>query len=203
MRYTPFAAVPSSSSSSSSSSTSSLFPPRVKPGKDLDSETLSSLVHTSLLPCIRLSLLPKSSLDIYISILQADGPLEGIATWATTAASLSLALAGVELWGLCIGVGACLVPAGDDAKKTTRILVDPTKVEAAAAGQAGKGTIALFGMPALGSISSLEQSGSIELQDMEETVKVLTTAAAQVHLVIARALQEAAQAATQAIVPGR
>ncbi|PWN23252.1 mRNA transport regulator 3 [Microstroma glucosiphilum] len=168
---------------------------RVKPGRDLESTALSSLIHTSLLPCIRLNLLPKASLDIYITILESDASLEGCASLAITAASASLASAGIEMWGLCVGSSAALVDvdvdvdggAGKSQKgRERRTLVDPTREEAAQS----SGTVALCSMPALGSITSLEQSGTVSFEELDQVVETLTKTSAQIHLVVAEALQE-------------
>lgn len=162
----------------------SLTSPRSLPlpplSQDLESTALSSLIHTSLLPCIRLNLLPKASLDIYISILESDASLEGCASLAITAASASLASAGIEMWGLCVGSSAALVDVdgegeGGHAQKGRgrRTLVDPTREEAADS----SGTVALCSMPALGSITSLEQSGRVSFEELDQVSLVLDTQA--------------------------
>lgn len=80
--------------------------------QDTESPSLSSLVHSALLPSIRLDLLPKASLDIYITILEADSFEEGCGAAGVTAASVALADAGIELYGLVVGaVGVSVVKA--------------------------------------------------------------------------------------------
>lgn len=51
------------------------------------------------MPSVRLELLPKSAIDIYLIIIENDG-IEGCIASGTVAASTALADAGIELFGL-------------------------------------------------------------------------------------------------------
>lgn len=81
------------------------------------------------------------------------------------------------MWGLCVGSSAALVDVDGEAGQAhkgqrRRTLVDPTREEAAAS----SGTVALCSMPALGSITSLEQSGKVSFEELDQvrmTVKCL------------------------------
>ncbi|CAO1630846.1 unnamed protein product [Parajaminaea phylloscopi] len=197
---------------------------RTKPGKSLESALLSSRIHSSLLPCIRLALLPKASLDVYITVLEADAPLEGVVAQAVTAASAALASAGVELWALCVGTVAALqesTPEGSSSASapgsSSLLLVDPTKSEAAngtdsATSPSRPTLVSLVSMPALGSVVSLDVSAGsaatqgtegsmgggasgMDLETLDTAVATLTSSAAQVHKLVAEALQESLPAA--------
>lgn len=217
--------------------------------QNLESTLLSSRIHSALLPSIRLSLLPKSSLDVYLTVIEADGPLESCVALGVTAASAALATAGIELWGLCIGtVGAYVPPeqsgtsAGTDEKAQGKglLIVDPTRSESLPQTVSTRSVrpklISLCSMPALGSITSLDVScgstssntgrsdegdepatttqshhsrgsSSLTITEMDDVVRRLTEAAAQIHLVVAQALQEDVaareEAATAVATPGR
>lgn len=70
---------------------------------------MSSQIQQALLPSLRLDLLPKASLDVYLTVLEADASEDGCAALGATAASAALADAGVEMYGLvvgCVGVSA-------------------------------------------------------------------------------------------------
>lgn len=60
---------------------------------------MANLVHQALLPAVRLELLPKSSLDVFVTILEADG-IAGCVAAASVAASAALTHAGMEMLGL-------------------------------------------------------------------------------------------------------
>lgn len=178
----------------------------MKPGKHLDSTLLSSRIRSALLPAVRLDLLPKAAIDIYLTVLDAGGSsstggsslaastasLESCAALGLTAASAALALAGVDMWGLAVGALASV----QSSPSPTRILIDPTPAEAAAASSsaASSSIVSLATMPALGSVISLDTtttSGSgLGLDDMDGAVRALERAAAKVHLVVAEALQD-------------
>jgi len=64
------------------------------------------LIHQALVPSLRLELLPKSCIDVFITILENDG-IEGCVASGSVAASTALADAGIEMFGLvmsCAGV---------------------------------------------------------------------------------------------------
>lgn len=63
------------------------------------------LIQQSLLPAVRLELLPKSSIDIYLFVIENDG-IEGCVSSGSIAASTALAHAGIDMLGLVV---ACSV----------------------------------------------------------------------------------------------
>ncbi|CAO1619960.1 unnamed protein product [Sympodiomycopsis kandeliae] len=176
---------------------------RRKPGRDLESSHLSSLVHSALLPSIRLSLLPKASLDLYLTIFECDTSSQGIVPLALTVSSLALATAGIDLWALSVGCSLAIQEedeqrddssmAIDSSSTSPRYLVDPTRDELTNA----RGIVSLCTMPALGSVTTLETSGSVSVAELDKAVELLTQSSAQIHLLVAQALQEAAQGVLQ------
>lgn len=92
-----------------------------------------------------------------------------------TVASLALATAGIELWGLSVGC-AIAVRGGDDGSDEqerdddgerttpTQYFVDPTRDEIAQA----RGVVSMCTMPALGSVTALEVAGSLDLQEINK-----------------------------------
>ena len=54
---------------------------------------------------VRLELLPKSTIDIFIAVLENDG-LEGCIAAGSVAASTALADAGIEIFGLVMSCSA-------------------------------------------------------------------------------------------------
>lgn len=62
-------------------------------------------VHQALVPAVRLELLPKSTIDVFISVLENDG-IESCVAAASIAASAALADAGIEMFGLVVACAA-------------------------------------------------------------------------------------------------
>jgi len=74
--------------------------------QDAEDRSIANLVHQALASSVRLDTLPKSVIDIFVTVIECDG-IESCVAAATVAASTSLAKAGVEMLGLvvsCAGV---------------------------------------------------------------------------------------------------
>ncbi|CAG8743312.1 5155_t:CDS:2 [Racocetra fulgida] len=105
---------------------------------------LSQLVIEALVPSIRLDLLPKSTIDIYITVLENDGTASCLAA-AITCASVAVADAGIEMLDL--------VPA------SSAIYMDSDLVEE----QHETGYLILSYMPSLKEVTHILQSGDVDL----------------------------------------
>lgn len=67
--------------------------------KDAEDRSIAVLVQQALTPAVRLELLPKSTIDIFVTVIESDGS-EGCVAAASVAASAALADAGIEMLGL-------------------------------------------------------------------------------------------------------
>jgi exosome complex component MTR3 len=66
------------------------------------------LIQQALTPAVRLELFPKSSIDVFITIIENDGT-EGCVASGTVAANTALAHAGIEMLGMVMSCAAvCL-----------------------------------------------------------------------------------------------
>ncbi|CAG8727755.1 12826_t:CDS:2, partial [Acaulospora morrowiae] len=125
-------------------------PKRRQPYRDAQEKELSQLIYEALAPSIRLDLLPKSTIDIYITILENDGTASCLAA-AVTCASVAVADAGIEMLDL---VPACSVSYIDG-----RIYMDSDLIEE----QHESGSLVLSYMPSLKEITHILQSGEVDL----------------------------------------
>lgn len=132
---------------------------------------------------------------MYITVLEADagrglGPDddEACAAAAATAASCALADAGIELYALVVGVHA-VWSTGLSEKQSTEdeLVVDATHAEARRA----RACLMLWSMPALGTVTAMDQSGRMSVEEVDKAMTVLQAAAAIVHLTAAKAIQNA------------
>ncbi|PWN47458.1 ribosomal protein S5 domain 2-like protein [Violaceomyces palustris] len=176
---------------------------RRKAGKGTESPILSSLIHQSLLPSLRLDLLPKASLDVHLTVLECDATEEGCIAAGTIAASTALACAGIEMYGLVVG-GVAILPrkpsstqettvqsSKADSKESADLLMDPT-LEDSNLPDTKQGTrILLCSMPALGSTTCLRitsGTGGEDVDQVEKALVVLNASLNEVHGVVAKAV---------------
>ncbi|KAJ3564294.1 hypothetical protein NP233_g8392 [Leucocoprinus birnbaumii] len=116
--------------------------------QDAEDRTIAMAVQQAIVSSVRLELLPKATIDILITVIEADG-MEGVISSASIAVSTALADAGIEILGLVVACSASVM--GSD------IWLDPTEDEAAVS----QGTLILSCIPALGTITSVWQNGKI------------------------------------------
>ena len=77
--------------------------------QDAEDRSIAVLIHQALVASIRLELFPKSTIDVFITIIENDG-IEACIAAGSVAASTALADAGVEMVGLvmsCSAVSVC------------------------------------------------------------------------------------------------
>ncbi|CCM02378.1 uncharacterized protein FIBRA_04473 [Fibroporia radiculosa] len=119
---------------------------RRAPIRDAEDRSIAMQIHQAILPSVRLELLPKSTIDIFITVIENDG-IEGCIASGSLSASAALADAGIEMLGLVISCTASVI--------CGEIWLDPTEEEARAAA----GSLIMSGIPALGTITHVWQSG--------------------------------------------
>ncbi|KAF9053726.1 ribosomal protein S5 domain 2-like protein [Hymenopellis radicata] len=148
---------------------------RKAPIRDAEDRSIGVAIHQALLSSVRLELLPKSTIDIFIVIIESDG-LEGCVAAGSVAASTALADAGIELFGLVVSCAAALV---DD-----EIWLDPTLDEA----QYAKGSLVLATMPALETVTSVWQNGQMQTVDVIKCMELCEERCTEMHSVVAQVL---------------
>ncbi|KAI0093864.1 mRNA transport regulator 3 [Irpex rosettiformis] len=150
---------------------------RRAPMRDAEDRPIATQIHQALLSSVRLELLPKSSIDIFVTIIENDG-IEGCIAAGSIAASAALADAGIEMFGLVVSCSAAMVG--------KEIWLDPTEDEAKAA----TATFVCAGMPALGTITSLWQNGRLTPQESVQCLEACQERSTDIHLVVAHGLLE-------------
>lgn len=73
--------------------------------QDAEDRSIAVSIHQALLASVRLELLPKSTIDIFLTIIESDG-VESCVASGTIAASTALADAGIEMLGLVMSCSA-------------------------------------------------------------------------------------------------
>ncbi|KAH9952229.1 mRNA transport regulator 3 [Amylocystis lapponica] len=153
---------------------------RRAPIRDAEDRSVAVQIHQALWPSVRLELLPKSTLDIFITIIENDG-IEGCIASGSVAASAALADAGIEMLGLVVSCAASTIG--------KEIWLDPTEEEARMA----SGSLILSGMPALGTITNVWQSGRLTPEETIQCMEACQGRCLDIHTVVAQALLDNAQ----------
>ncbi|GAA5847479.1 hypothetical protein JCM9279_000502 [Rhodotorula babjevae] len=173
---------------------------RFVPGKDTEATALASTLQQALVPAILLEHMPKSQIDLFVTVLESDG-WDGDLSIGVTAASTALAEAGIPMRGLVTGCSAALLPsspstssAPSSASTTPLALLDPTRLEARAA----QSFLTLSCLPALGTSTSVRVNGVVDPQSLSETLTKMYDVCGLLHGVAKEALLTSAAAAAAA-----
>lgn len=118
---------------------------------------LSKVIRESLEPSIFLEYYPRTSIDLFIEVLQASG---GTRCAGITVASLALADAGIPMRDL---TAACA-----SGKVEGHLVLDLTDVE----DKKGEADVPLAYMPNLNAITLLQMDGQLTLEEFDEVINL-------------------------------
>ncbi|KAF8511897.1 ribosomal protein S5 domain 2-like protein [Hysterangium stoloniferum] len=148
---------------------------RRAPLRDAEDRSISVLIQQSLLPSLRLELLPKSGIDVFITIIENDG-VEACVASGAVAASTALADAGIEMFDLVTSCASAMVE--------EEIWLDPTAEETVRA----RASFTIACIPALGTVTNILQTGQLTAQEAICCWEVCQTYCRDIHNVMASAL---------------
>jgi len=147
---------------------------RKSPAPSRREHELSKVIREALEPSIFVEQYPRTSIDVFIEVLQADG---GTRCAGITVASLALTDAGVPMRDL---VAACAC-----GKVDGRLVLDLTDFE----DKAGEADVPLAWMPNLNAITLLQMDGQLTLEEFSQAVKMSIEGCKQIHSVQKEALR--------------
>ncbi|MEM3648298.1 MAG: exosome complex exonuclease Rrp41 [Thermoproteota archaeon] len=136
---------------------------------------LSMVLRNALEPLVMTSLFPRTVIDIFIEVLQADG---GTRCAGLTAAVLALADAGIPLRGLA---AACAVGKADG-----KVIVDLNDLE----DKYGEADMPVAYNPTLDGITLLQMDGIMSKEEVEQALSLAITATQKMHKMQVDALRE-------------
>ncbi|WP_297070558.1 exosome complex exonuclease Rrp41 [Thermococcus sp.] len=157
---------------------------RKKPGPDRRSVEISKVIRGALEPALILEMFPRTSIDVFIEVLQADA---GTRVAGITAASLALADAGVPMRDL---VAACAA-----GKIDGEIVLDLNKDE----DNYGESDIPVAIMPLKNDITLLQMDGYLTKEEFVEAIRLAIKGAKAVYQKQREALKEKYLAVAQEV----
>ncbi len=145
---------------------------------------LSKVIREALEPSIFVEYYPRTSIDIFIEILQADG---GTRCAGITTASLALADAGIPMRDL---VAACAAGKADG-----HLVLDLMDVE----DKAGEADVPLALMPNLNAVTLLQMDGSLTIEEFEKAINLALDGCKQLYALQKEALKSKYVAVKEAL----
>ncbi len=136
---------------------------------------ISKVITEALRPAVMLEKFPRTALDVYLEVLQADG---GTRCAALDAASVAIADAGIPMRDL-----VCACAAG---KAADTIILDVNNEE----DQAGQADMPIGYMPSLGKITLLQLDGVLTTDEYKKCIELGLEGCKQVYEIQKNALRE-------------
>ncbi|MCD6458329.1 MAG: exosome complex exonuclease Rrp41 [Thermoprotei archaeon] len=147
---------------------------RKSPGFSRREIELSKVIREALEPSIFVEEFPRTAIDIFVEVLEADG---GTRTASITAASVALADAGIPLRDLVASIAV--------GKANGQIILDLNGLE----DQYGDADMPVAMMPGLGQITLLQADGRFTSEEFEKALALAVKAIKKIYRVQKEALK--------------
>jgi exosome complex component RRP41 len=135
---------------------------------------LSKVIREALEPAVFLEYYPRTSIDLFIEVLQADGGTRGA---AITMASLALADAGIPMKDLVVACAA--------GKVEGKLVLDLSDAE----DKLGEADLPVAYMPTIDAVTLLQMDGNLTLEEFEQTVNMALNGCKQIYKIQKEALK--------------
>jgi len=145
---------------------------------------LSKVIRESLEPAIFLEKFPRTSIDIFIEVLQADG---GTRCAGITVASLALADAGIPMRDLIVACAA--------GKAGGQMVLDLNDIE----DKEGEADVPVAYMPSFDAVSLLQMDGELTIEEFQQALTLALDGCKQIHALQKEALKAKYQAIKEAV----
>lgn len=147
---------------------------RKRPGPDRRSSEISKITAEALRPALMLERFPRSLVDIYIEVIEAEG---GTRCAGITAAAVALADAGVPMNDIPV---ACAAGKVDD-----EVVLDLSEVE----DKEGQADVPVAIMPRTGDITLLQTDGNLTEEEFEKALQMAIDGCRQISKLQIEALK--------------
>jgi exosome complex component RRP41 len=147
---------------------------RKRPGPDRRSVEISKITADALRPAIFLEKFPRSTIDVFIEVLEAEG---GTRCAGITAASVALADAGVPMRDLVVSCAA--------GKADGKVVLDLSEDE----DKDGEADLPVAIMPRSGEITLLQMDGHLTSEEFEKALDLALEGCKQINTVQKEAIK--------------
>ena len=147
---------------------------RKRPGPDRRSTEISKITAEALRPSLLLERFPRSMVDVFIEIIEAEG---GTRCAGITAASVALADAGIPMKDMVVGCAA--------GKFEEEIILDLSEKE----DKEGQADVPIAIMPRTGEITLLQSDGNLSEEEFENALSLAIEGCMQISEVQKEALK--------------
>ncbi|KAJ1984174.1 3'-5'-exoribonuclease [Dimargaris verticillata] len=162
--------------------------------RDPEERELSQILIQALTPAVRLGMYPKSTIDIYVTVIQSDGWWSTLAA-AITCASVALVDAGIDVIDIVTASAVLVLPDGN--------VVDATQQEEQAlSAQPPKchGSLVVAQLPTHNEIAHVVQTGKMTPAQLTKAIDTCLGDSAKVHSVVSYYLREAVLATEPSVL---
>jgi exosome complex component RRP41 len=128
---------------------------RKRPGPDRRSVEISKITSEALQPAVFLEKFPRSTIDVFIEVLQAEG---GTRCAGITAASVALADAGIPMQDMVVACAA--------GKANDQVIMDLSEWE----DKEGEADLPIALMPRTGEITLMQMDGHLTAEELEQAM---------------------------------
>jgi exosome complex component RRP41 len=128
---------------------------RKRPGPDRRSVEISKIASQALTPAVFLEKFPRSTIDVFIEVIEAEG---GTRCAGITAASVALADAGIPMRDMVVACAA--------GKSDGKVILDLSEVE----DKEGQADVPIAIMPRTGEITLLQMDGNLTEEEFEQAL---------------------------------
>jgi exosome complex component RRP41 len=135
---------------------------------------LSKVIREALEPAVFLEYYPRSSIDLFIEVLQADG---GTRCAGITVAALALADAGIPMKDLVVACAA--------GKADGKLVLDLSDAE----DKLGEADVPVAFMPTLDAVTLLQMDGNLSMEEFEQVVNLALNGCKQIYKLQKEALK--------------
>jgi exosome complex component RRP41 len=135
---------------------------------------LSKVTREALEPAVFLEYYPRSSIDLFIEVLQADG---GTRCAGITVAALALADAGIPMKDLVVACAA--------GKADGKLVLDLSDAE----DKLGEADVPVAFMPTLDAVTLLQMDGNLSMEEFEQAVNLALDGCKQIYKLQKEALK--------------
>ncbi|KAI8808475.1 ribosomal protein S5 domain 2-type protein [Cladochytrium replicatum] len=146
--------------------------------QDAQEKEFSTILQQSLAPAVRLDLIPKSTIDVFVQVLENDGTMACLSA-AVSCASLALADAGIEMIDQVVGHSVGVF--GE------KLLVDCSTDEELFQ----TGSVFLAYMPSLNEVTHVVHTGKTGVEQTMSAMDMCIDAASKISNVMQQALVDA------------